>query len=332
MPGIKDYNVYRVEVQQLLEDLNLAEETEQNLLESPVNRAELKLGGGSLANISSFTLITPVPVQPEDDPQLPGQHRWIDLFSSPREASYIYRIQPINAFGQEAEWPNDSPNADVNRRRCILVLQRNRDLIMAPSIFDLQPRDRQIGIIIRKPRSPDITGLRIYKTEDPETVSDVRKMRLIHGTIPFTHARLTELAAENSLPARLEFVDSKVRVGVQYFYRVMFVDTFGNVSLPSEAQAVAPLSLLPPAAPVLTAARTTVESVQLTWIADHDEGEVKLQRKHSGASSWLDVTESWKAPSDAELDSEAKGVVAHRLLLRDARGRIVYSQPVITGA
>lgn len=329
--GVQQFNVYRIEVPKLLQVRGATPQTGQDLFENEANRAQVKLLGGQLASIASFTLVTPVPITPETDPENPTRHRWVDLISAPREQSYIYRIQPISAFG-EAPWPPDSTVDNQNRDRCLLVLQKNRDLLLPPAIYELEPLDRGVGVVVRNPLSPSINGLRIYKTNEPAAVNDVRAMTLIHGTIPFTHQRIESLAANNGNPARLRFVDGKVEVGTEYFYRIMFVDEFGNFSLPSEPLAATPRSFAAPEPPTLTVARTNDSTVNLSWTASHNEGQVKPQRKRSGEGQWLDVTPDWLLPTDTEVDSAASGIVAHRLLLRDAKGRVVHSEVIITEA
>ncbi len=332
IPGVQQFNVYRVEVPKLLHargaDLQLAE----NLLENETNRAQVKLLGGQRASIPSFTLVTPVAIAPETDPEAPTRHRWIDRIAAPRDQSYVYRIQPLSARGEEAPWPPDSAVDNQNRNRCILVLQKNRDLLLPPAIYELEPLDRSIGVVVRDPRSASVNGLRIYKTDQPPQAADVRTMTLIHGTIPFTHQRIETLPAENGTPARLKFVDGKVQVGVQYFYRVVFVDEFGNLSQASEPMAATPRSFAPPQPPTLSAERTATNTVALSWQADHNEGQVKAQRKRSGEGQWVDVTPDWLPPTGTAVDTAAAGIVAHRLLLRDAKGRVVFSELVITEA
>jgi len=157
-------------------------------------------------------------------------------------------------------------------------------------------------------------------------------MTLIHGTIPFNHPRIESLPAGNEKPARLLFVDEKVRIGTAYFYRVLYVDEFGNQSQASEPMAVTPRSLAPPAPPSLTVTRTAAATVQLSWSAAHNEGQVKVQRKRSGESQWVDIFSGWHAPTDTAVDTAAGGIVAHRLLLRDPKGRFVFSAPLVTEA
>jgi hypothetical protein len=330
--GVQQYNVYRVEVPTLLDareaDLQLA----QDLFENESNRAQVKLLGGQLASISSYTLITPVAITPETDPEAPDRQHWIDRIKAPRDMSYLYRVQPISVTGNEASWPPDSAVNNENRSRCILVLQKNRDLLMPPAIYELEPLDRSVGVVVRHPLSPTITGVRIYKTDQPAKVPDVRAMTLIHGTIPFTHARIESLPAENGTPARLRFVDGKVEVGRQYFYRIAFVDEFGNLSQASEPRAATPRAFAPPQPPTLSTARTGPDTVTLTWEADHTEGQVKPQRKRSGEGQWLEVVPDLMPPSGSVVDEKATGIVAHRLLLRDAKGRVVFSETVITEA
>jgi hypothetical protein len=332
IPGVQQFNIYRVEVPKLLHargaDLQLAE----NLFENETNRAQVKLLGGQLASISSFTLATPVAIAPEIDTEAPARHRWIDRIAAPRDQSYVYRIQPLSALGEEAPWPLDSAVNNENRNRCILVLQKNRDLLLPPAIYELEPLDRSIGVVVRDPRSASVNGLRIYKTDQSAQVADVRSMTLIHGTIPFMHQRIETLPAENGTPARLRFVDGKVQVGVQYFYRVVFVDEFGNLSQASEPMAATPRSFAPPQPPTLSAERTAPDTVNLSWQADHNEGQVKAQRKRSGEGQWLDVTPDWLLPTGTAVDTAAAGIVAHRLLLRDSKGRVVFSELVITEA
>lgn len=330
--GVQQYNVYRVEVPTLLDardaDLQLA----LDLFENESNRAQVKLLGGQLASISSYTVITPVAITPETDPEAPARHRWIDSIKAPRDQSYLYRVQPISITGNEAPWPPDSAVNNENRSRCILVLQKNRDLLMPPAIYELEPLDRSVGVVIVHPLSPTITGVRIYKTDQAAKVSDVRAMTLIHSTIPFTHARIESLPAENGTPARLRFVDGKVKVGQQYFYRIAFVDEFGNLSQASEPRAVTPRAFAPPQPPTLSTERTGPNTVTLTWQADHNEGQVKAQRKRSGEGQWLEVVPDVMPPTGSVVDENATGIVAHRLLLRDAKGRVVFSETVITEA
>ena len=331
MAGVQQFNVYRTEVPKLLQARNVGSQTGNDLFENEANRSQVKLLGGQLASIPSFTLATPVPITPEIDPENPSRNRWVDLVAAPREQNYVYRIQPVGPFG-EAPWPPDSGVDNQNRDRCLLVLQKNRDLLLPPAIYELEPLDRSVGVVVRNPLSPSISGVRIYKTSDPSFVNDVRTMTLIHGTIPFTHQRIESLPATNGTPARLRFVDGKVQVGTEYFYRIIFVDEFGNFSLPSEPLAATPRSFAPPSPPVLSATRTGVDTVTLSWTASHNEGQVKPQRKRSGEGQWRDVTPDWLLPTDNAVDDAATGIVAHRLLLRDAKGRVVHSEVIITEA
>jgi hypothetical protein len=332
IPGIQRFNVYRVEVPKLLQSRGANLQLAENLIENEINRAQVKLLGGQFASISSFTLVTPVAISPETNPEDPARYRWIDRIAAPRDQSYVYRIQPLSVLGDEAPWPPDSAIDNDNRNRCILVLQKNRDLLLPPAIYELESLDRSIGVVVRDPRSASVNGLRIYKTDQPPRVADVRSMTLIHGTIPLTHQRIEVLPAQDGMPARLRFVDGKVHVGVQYYYRVAFVDEFGNLSQASEPMAATPRSFSPPQPPTLFSERTATDTVNLAWQADHDEGQVKVQRKRSGEGQWLDVTPDWHLPTGTAVDTDAAGIVAHRLLLRDAKGRVVYSELVIKEA
>ena len=332
LPGVERFKIYRVDVPKLLNNRHADPLLAGNLLESEPDRAQVKLLGGQLASIIAFTLVTPVPIRPETDAGNPGRHLWIDRVSAPAGLNYLYRIQPISGAGEESTWPADAGSPNEDRDRCILVLQKNRDLHIAPAIYELDPRDRAIGVVVRRPLAQTITGLRIFKTDVPSNAVDVRRMTLIHGTIPFNHPRIESLPARNEKPARLLFVDEKVRIGTAYFYRVLYVDEFGNQSQASEPMAATPRSLAPPAPPSLTVTRTAAATVQLSWSAAHNEGQVKVQRKRSGESQWVDIFSGWHAPTDTAVDTAAGGIVAHRLLLRDPKGRFVFSAPLVTEA
>jgi len=332
LPGVERFKVYRTDVPKLIDTRNADPLLAANLLESEPNRAEVKLLGGQLASINSFTLVTPVPIRPDTGTGDPDRHLWIDRVSAPAGLNYVYRIQPISAAGEESAWPPDTGSPNAERDRCILVLQKNRDLLIAPAIYELEPRDRGIGVVVRRPLPQTITGLRIFKTDVPSNALDVRRMTLIHGTIPFTHPRIESLPAEDEKPARLRFVDEKVRTGTAYFYRVLLVDEFGNLSPASEPMAATPRSLAPPAPPSLITARTGTATVELSWSATHNEGQVKVQRKRSGEGQWLEISSGWQAPTDTAVDTAAEGIVAHRLLLRDPKGRVLFSAPVVTEA
>lgn len=329
VPGVSRFRVYRSDVPKLLSVRGADPLLAANLLESEPDRAQVKLLGGQLASIGAFILVTPVPIQPETDAADASRDSWVDRVSAPAGQNYVYRIQPVGPTGDEGTWPPDAPSDNQNRDRCVLVLQKNRDSILAPAIYALEPLDRAVGVVIRRPLSESITGLRLLKTDVPANAGDVRRMTLIHGTIPLTHARIQSLPAVDEVPALLRFVDEKVRTGVTYFYRVLFVDEFGNLSPASEPMAATPRSLAPPAPPALSATRTGPATVDLSWTAPHNEGQVKLQRKRSGESQWLDVTD-WLPPTASATDTAAAGPVAHRLLLRDPNGRFIFSTSVVT--
>ena len=96
--------------------------------------------------------------------------------------------------------------------------------------------------------------------------------------------------------------------------------------------AATPRSFAPPEPPTLTTARTATGTVNLSWQANHNEGQVKPQRKRSGEGA-MDRPHDWLAtPTGTFVDTAATGFVAHRLLLRDARGRVVFSEVVIIEA
>lgn len=330
-PGIREYKVYRVEAQRLVMESGTDPDIATELTESAANRAALTLMGGQQANARAYTLLTPVPLAAETDPGDLGRHRWIDLFPAPREGAYLYRVQPVSTQGVEADWPADSANDNENRARCVLALQRNRDRLLPPSIYALEPMDRAVRLEVRKPEMDTVNGMRIYKTDDPTVVDDVRNMTLIHGTITFSHPRLTEISATDE-PTRLQFTDQKVTIGIEYYYRVKWVDDFGNESEASAPMAVSADAFAPPEPPTLQAQRVDDMNVQLSWQVNHSEGQVRLQRKRSGSGLWEDVMDVWHAPTDNATDGDATGNIAHRLLLRDAKGRVVYSQVEITGA
>ena len=117
--GVQKFNVYRVEVPKLLDARGANPELAKDLFDNAANRAQVKLLGGQRASISSFTLATPVAITPEKDPDAPTRHRWIDRVAAPREQTYVYRIQPLSATGNEAPRPLDSALPNENRNRCI---------------------------------------------------------------------------------------------------------------------------------------------------------------------------------------------------------------------
>ncbi len=320
------FRIYRLEIKRLLVKRHKDITSYQRLdaEDKAEERAEVKLWGGMQSSVGTYTLITSKAVRPKIDPRNQNRWIWTDRFAAPIGGQYLYRIQPVDRNLRPAPWPSDPEDEDAIRDRCILALQKGRDHVPAPIFYSLEALDRSVGVVIRKPPSPDLAGLWLYKTDCEDCLGDVRSMTLIHGMIPFDHPRIEHLDTGATGVERIRFVDGKVAAGRKYFYRAVFEDRFGNRSEPSVAAGVIPQSFSPPAPPSLALKRVSAVTVRLAWTATHDEGEVRVQRRGEG-KHWENISGSWLNPTGQFTDSNAEGRFAYRLMLRDYQGRMVYS-------
>lgn len=326
-PGVSRYRIHRIEAGELIELFGGDPAAFADLAGDAAARAQLRLWGGLRASAERYLLTTPLPVSPEVDPEDPGRRLWVDRFPAPRDGAYLYRVQPVSDAGGDAPWPADAADDESNRRRTVLVLQKPLAALLPVTVYALEPLDRALGLVLRRSPSPVVSGLRIYKTDDPAAARDPRRMIAKGGLIPLDHPRLESLPADpaDDVPARLRLVDDTVVVGRTYYYRFVWEDDHGNRSPASEPMAASPLALSPPAPPTLSLDRVDATTVQLTWTADHAEGQVRVQRKPSGTGAWEDLNPDWLAPSDSFVDGDAAERYGYRLKLRDPLGRFVYT-------
>jgi hypothetical protein len=189
----------------------------------------------------------------------------------------------------------------------------------APALAAVYGREDAIRLEWLASPEADLAEYRVYRAEDPALAEDLRSM--------------TWLATVTGSPPAPEHVDATVKALQPYTYRVVAVDTSGNVSTPSAAatgRAIHTAAPAPQDIPALTAQWQGAPRphAQLAWAASAAL-ELRVDRRPAGATEddYQAVSGSgngagpWLAPGAASwVDRPFSGQWEYRLVARNAVG------------
>lgn len=150
---------------------------------------------------------------------------------------YRYRIRAIDIAGRQG-----APSSEI------AIATADRTPPATPEGLSLEAGDSRVLVRWRDGVEADLAGYRVERSLALDK--------------PFT--RLTRSLIQ---PGQTSFVDSAVTGPWQHFYRVVAVDSAGNVSLPTTALGASPTDRRPPAAPATIAATVARRRGSLRWAA-----------------------------------------------------------------
>src|SRR5205823_1211185 len=136
-------------------------------------------------------------------------------------------------------------------------------------------------------REPDLAEYRIYRAESAEATRDLRLMTLVH-TSPLAVVDPAARAAE------MVWTDTPVQALFNFYYRVVAVDTSGNVSEPCGAVMGRAFDELLPEVPPLSVewAEGDPPVARAEWMATN---ESRLERRAITNAVWDPLT-PWLQP------------------------------------
>jgi hypothetical protein len=191
-----------------------------------------------------------------------------------------------------------------------------------PVVAKVLGGDRAINLRWASNREPDLASYRVYRAEDEADARDLRLMTLVH-----TAAVASGPPAAR--PASVSWTDTPVPGLVDRWYRLVAVDTAGNVSAPTIPIRARAYDEAPPAIPTLTAAWTATTApaaARLGWTAT-EESLVEL--RPAGGAVWQPIG-GWRQPGTHQVDvpMDATKGWRFRLRARKATGALAIGVPV----
>jgi hypothetical protein len=177
----------------------------------------------------------------------------------------------------------------------------------APVITKILGGNREITLKWSSNREPDLKEYQVYRSESAEDAHDLRLMTWMHTE--------SELRGVSDRPAEVSWTDKPVPGLIDFFYRLITVDTTGNISNPTSPQQARAYDEVLPAVPNLLvgwSALTAPADAQLEWTAS-EESLVEIRPVNQAI--WQPVT-PWVTPGTHRVNVAINPTRAWRFRLR----------------
>jgi hypothetical protein len=242
----------------------------------------LRILAGIPGNEAAFTQITLAPLEMADL-KIQDERRPDD------DAAYVSSSINIRAYTDTL--PGRATNRYFYRARFVDGAQNQSALSLAgppvylrkveppraPVITGVIGGDRQITLSWAPNREPDLAEYRVYRADNAAVAADLRRMTLVR-TLPATQPR----------PDEESLADTPVPGGTIFVYRLVAVDTVGNVSAPSSPIAGSAFDDSRPAPPTWSppVPGTAPGSLQLSWSSPDANLRCLVERQNASAAVW----------------------------------------------
>jgi hypothetical protein len=251
---------------------------------------------------------------PDDDPQLfsgpnPAVCAYLDKLPGKSRVRYFYRVMLLDGAQNRGMMGLPTPPVYLPK----VVPPR------APVITKVLGGDRQISIKWASNREPDVVKYGVYRSDAEQEARDIRFMTLVHTEVgPF--------GDPETRPAEVMWIDAGVISGRPFWYRVVVVDTAGNVSKPSAQIQAQAFRLGSPPPPDWVSGQWNVpgDAVLLEWSLPELGLQFIIQRRASNSTRWLTISE-WLAPSTTTFDDPGADPAVenyYRVKSRDGSGNV----------
>ena len=293
-------------------------------------------------NERAFSQITSAALDPQEpDPADPTQPRWrnrlgpdnaddfsidptlcayTDILNGRSIARYFYRSAHVDGAHNRSELSLSGPPVwlkDVMPPRTPVFTS-----VLAG------PQEKQITLSWATSSEPDLAEYRVYRSDTEGATRDLRLMQLVHAVrVP---ADLPKESAD--LPSgrsdELSWTDEDIPALQRRWYRMVAVDSSGNISDPSETLAAQAYDDTLPEAPPLSVSWTEGPPpvVRASWTCEHQS---RLERRQNRLSPWLPVSD-WLPSGTQAFDDPADPMLIwqYRLRVRKATGAIALGDSI----
>jgi hypothetical protein len=269
----------------------------------------------------AFVQVTLAPLDPNDPATIdrPGPNEPADRKADPSLRVFVDTLdgRSTNRYLYRALYVDDAHNrSPLGLARAPVWLPRVEPP-RAPVITSVVGGDREITLTWTANREPDLNEYRVYRTDRDDDARDVRLMELVH-TEPVTRPP-AERAPESVFP------DGSLPGLTNFYYRVVAVDTAGNVSEPSTVAAARTFDDARPEPPTWNppAPGPTPGLVVLSWASPVPDLACLVERRRPGTEKW-EISSDWLPRgiymfSDGDRSPAATFEYRLRILDRDGR-------------
>ena len=183
---------------------------------------------------------------------------------------------------------------------------------------------------------PDIDRYELYRTADDARLNSTRKMTLVlavdaagNSVAPTAGAANATVTNVSTSEDRLDWTDTPLLAGRDYFYRLVAVDLAGNTSEMSDPVRARAIDTLPPAAPQWAAANAVTwttsgsqQALSLTWqaIPGESDVQVQVQRRQGATGAWLAISGWVTGTTYVDAAVKTSTQYSYRLRAMDALG------------
>lgn len=278
--------------------------------------------------LSAYALLTKEPIKPIARPGGTFEIKFRDDLPGRSKNRFFYRIASTDSAGNRSDFSNSSPPVC-----CPDVVPPNR-----PLMLEAIGGDRVITLRWIENSDEDLDYYLLYRANAHEASLDTRTMTLHKRIAKNSTAALRtgEISphAVTGKPRLLELNDT-VSPNINYYYRLVAVDTNRNVSQPSSL--ISGLAYqLPPSPPVWdTPQRTPITSptsVLLSWTHSTDQHlSCLVERRLLGTHRWASAS-GWLMPGVYIYRDTPPDIMSpweYRLRVRDDLGQMAMVMPTV---
>lgn len=284
--------------------------------------AALRVLAGLPSSESAFVQLTINPLDPNDvaNANRLGPNDPDDLVLDPNHRAFIDTVdgRATNRYFYRAAFVDGAHNLGPLGLSSPPVYLPNVVPPRAPVITKVLGGDRQITIKWASNREPDLAEYRVYRTDNEVATRDLPLMTLVHTMAePISHP--------SSRPAEVTWIDASMPSLTSFYYRLVAVDSAGNVSDPSPLVIGRGYDDSHPDPPTWypLAGTETPNELQLSWVSPVTTFACLVQRRVTSTGEWRNLS-VWLARGEyAFKDSwrEAGMTYDYRLRVIDAGGR-----------
>lgn len=281
----------------------------------------LRVLAGLAGNERVFSQITIKPLDPDDSANAnrlgPDNPTGFPIDSALRAYIDILDGRATNRYFYRAAYTDGAHNRSELSLSSSPVYLPNVIPPRTPVITKILGGDRQIILRWSSNRESDLSEYHVYRADTKEAARDLRLMTQVHiEIVP---------AIEPSLrPAEITWSDTPIPGLVNFYYRIIAVDSAKNVSEPSSFVTARSFDSSRPEPPTweTTQLGATPNSIILFWSTSITDFRCLVQRKHVGLIDWENIS-GWLPKGhytfedhDRDIDKEYN----YRLRVLDNKG------------
>lgn len=280
----------------------------------------LRILAGLPGNDCAFTQITTYVLDPDDPANAdrrgpdsaagyapnPALRAFVDTLDGRSTSRYFYRAAYVDGANNIGPLGLSSPPVWLPN----VVPPR------APVLTRVLGGDRAITVYWASNRELDLAKYRLYRGDREADARDLRLMIMVHEeTVPPGDPSLR--------PAQMSFTDTPLQGLVTFYYRLVAIDSAGNVSAPSAIASGRGFDESLPVVPLPAVSWVEVAGVTRAQISWTSADETMLQRRDPGRS-WVEIA-SWRPAGSYEIRdpfSDPQQTYEYRLWSRKITGAI----------